>query len=385
MTLEHKRILLTGGTGFIGGRAIERLVLEEKANVRVLVRSYSSAARLARFPVEIVLGDLTNEESVRAAVKGCDAVLNCAHETLFDPATKELTAITAARVLGEAVLTESVPRVVHLSSSAVYGDTKSGDLDETTQWGPADHEYTFAKRDVEKFLAQMFVEKGVPVVILQPTIVYGPYGAAWTEGPLKQLKTGLVPLVDGGEGLCNAVYVDDVVDAMFTAALAEDIDGETILVSGAQPVTWRDFYAAFEAIIGQKSTVDMPYGQLFEMYQREQAAKRPINRFIANIRDPKVLWKISDWMVFRQMKQLVRLTTSEKRRSTLGARMVKKPSRPGPNKQLHTPNPTLLGLYSPKTHMKIDKARRLLNYDPQFSFERGMSITAEYARWARLS
>ncbi|MGI9287253.1 MAG: NAD-dependent epimerase/dehydratase family protein, partial [Pseudomonadales bacterium] len=76
MTFARKTILVTGATGFIGGRLVERLVLEEGANVRALVRNFSSASRIARFPVAMIRGDLTEADKVREAMQGCDVVFH---------------------------------------------------------------------------------------------------------------------------------------------------------------------------------------------------------------------------------------------------------------------------------------------------------------------
>src|SRR5262245_53989466 len=64
--LAGRRVLVTGGAGFIGGRLVERLVREAKADVRVLVRSFAGAARLARFPLDFARGDVLDRESLAA-------------------------------------------------------------------------------------------------------------------------------------------------------------------------------------------------------------------------------------------------------------------------------------------------------------------------------
>jgi len=77
-SLKGKRILVTGATGFIGGRVVERLVLEEGAEVVALVHQYRNAVRLARFSVHLIQGDVTDAECVTNAAEGCDAIVHAA-------------------------------------------------------------------------------------------------------------------------------------------------------------------------------------------------------------------------------------------------------------------------------------------------------------------
>ena len=75
--------------------------------------------------------------------------------------------------------------------------------------------------------------------VLQPTVVYGPFGVTWTVRPLEQLQDGGLLLINGGTGVCNAVYVDDVVDAMVRASTAPSAHGEAFLISGADAAAAR--------------------------------------------------------------------------------------------------------------------------------------------------
>ena len=81
VALRGRRVLVTGGSGFIGGRLVERLVRDCGAEVRVLVRGYASAARLARFALDFVHGDVTDAAAMTAAASGCDVVFHCAYGT----------------------------------------------------------------------------------------------------------------------------------------------------------------------------------------------------------------------------------------------------------------------------------------------------------------
>ena len=124
-----KRVLVTGGTGFIGGRLVEKLVLECNAKVRVLVRNFASASRIARFPIEMVHGNVTESDDVQAAVDGCDIVFHCAWEVQDSLSMERRVNVEGTRNVLQAALQAGVQRVVHLSTVLVYGATPDGDFD----------------------------------------------------------------------------------------------------------------------------------------------------------------------------------------------------------------------------------------------------------------
>lgn len=387
MIFEGKTILVTGASGFIGGRVVERLVLEEGANVRALVRNFSSASRIARFPIDMVHGDLIDADKVREAMQGCDIVFHCAHDS-SNAATKSGNAVLGTQIICEAALAAGVSRLVHLSTVAVHGTTNDGDIDEHMAWGPADHPYTSAKRATEKLVLDMAREQGLPGVILQPTIVYGPFCKAWTHQPVNDLKSGLVPLVDGGEGFCNAVYIDDLVDAMFLAATRPNVTAEVFLISGAEPVTWKKFYGAFESALGIQSTQVVAAEKLVQTQAAAAREKKALHKFLTWVRNPAVFWRIAKSPPFNLVIAALRKIMPKARRDQMASRVVQAPPKPSSaqaaDKSLHVPNETLLALYKPRTRVRIDKAKKLLGYAPKFDLERGMQLTSQYIHWANL-
>src|SRR5437899_10163551 len=102
MSLQGKKVLVTGGTGFIGGRLVERLVLEWGAQVRVLVRNFAHAVRVARFPIEMVPGDTTDANAMKSAAKGCDAIFHCAYGATADPEKQKAIALKAVEAVAQA-------------------------------------------------------------------------------------------------------------------------------------------------------------------------------------------------------------------------------------------------------------------------------------------
>ena len=131
MALNASTVLVTGATGFIGGRLVERLILEEGARVRVLLRDFAHAPRVARFPVEMIGGSVTDLDAVDRAAAGCDVIVHCAFGNSGTPEEKRAATIAGTEAVAEAARRAGVKRLVHLSTISVYGLPGDGDLDET--------------------------------------------------------------------------------------------------------------------------------------------------------------------------------------------------------------------------------------------------------------
>ena len=97
----------------------------------------------------------------------------------------------------------------------------------------------------------MICEEGLPATVLQPTHVYGPFGGYWTERQVEMFLSGPVVLPAPDDGICNAVYVDDVVHALSLAAVRDEAVGETFLISGVESTTWSEFYRQYARAVGR--------------------------------------------------------------------------------------------------------------------------------------
>jgi nucleoside-diphosphate-sugar epimerase len=387
VSLAGRRVLVTGATGFIGGRLVERLIVEQGAEVRVLVRNLAAAARLARFPVTVLRGDITSTPDLAVAIQGCDAVFHCAYGTSGSQKHRAYINREGTRRVLEASRAANVGRIVYLSTLMVYGQTTDGDLDETAPRRRFGNAYSDSKLEAE----QIALTSGLPVAVLQPTAVYGPYGGVWTESVIRALKAGRQILVNGGDGLGNAVYVDDLVSAMLLAAVKEEAVGEAFLVSSDEPVTWREMFGRFERMLGGgERTVDMTEAEALAWWRKSQRARpRLIGeglRIVKGERDIRErLERTREGVWLREMASTVLPESwQQKIKGRLAGGRSGRPASPDRELPIHPLPPKMIGFFRARTRVRIDKAKRILGYRPAFDFETGMDLTERWARWANL-
>ena len=264
--MRPARILVTGATGFIGSRLCELLSLEYRLPYRALVRDFARAVRIARLETELVAGDMADADSLARAVEGCDAVINLAHGDDRD-APRQTT------LLVDACIRARVRRLVHISSMAVHGPSPDASvLTEDTasirRWGEA---YSDAKAAAEAVVVAAGKRGAIEATVLRPTIVYGPYSFFVTP-IVHDARAGRISLIDGGQGLCNAVYVDDVCEAILAALERDDAVGGAYLINGDTRLTWREFITTFAGMVDGEKTI---HDHSLEDIRAHWHAKRP--------------------------------------------------------------------------------------------------------------
>jgi len=377
--LRGTRVLVTGATGFIGGRLVERLVREEGASVRALVRNFTNAPRIARFGIEMMPGDLLSAGVLDRAAEGCDVVFHCAYGAQGTDAERRVVNVQGTERVLAAALARHCRRVVHVSTMSVYGDPAQGDVDETAPRRYTGSAYGDSKIDAEN-AALGYCDKGLSVAVVQPTIVYGPWALTWTIKPLQQLQTGRVILVNDGDGTCNPVYIDDVVSAMLAAAQSPAAHKQAFLVSGDRPITWREFFEHYQRMLSASATVAMTADEARAHF----AASQPGGFVSESLRVLK--------REVRKREALVRehLSPTGAGRLALGVAeqltLLPRAGSPPPAVDavpIHPLPPSKVPMFAAKARFRADKAARLLGWRPAFDLDRGMAMTEEWARWAR--
>jgi dihydroflavonol-4-reductase len=248
--------LVTGSTGFIGSQICEAL-LEAGYHVRALLRATSSTKLLEELDVEATIGDITQPETLKKAMKGADIVIHTAAQVDYWRDSSQMYKVTvggAANVF-QAALDAGVQRLVHTSSVAALGVPETSGkpsqttlLNENHTWNyrPRWWRYGHAKHLSEKE-AQRFVALGLDVVIANPTSIYGPGDANRTSGELViQIARGMLPVaIPGG---MNIVHSADVAEGHL-AALERGRTGERYILGG-ENLTHARFFRMIAEIAG---------------------------------------------------------------------------------------------------------------------------------------
>ncbi len=232
-------VLVMGAGGYIGRRLVGRIAATRGLRpIRLLRRTDGVAGH----DIETRIADATRPKDFAEALRGSDVVVNCVGGT-----ARSMLAATA--VLYEVARRQPVRRIVHLSSMAVYGGA-TGVVTETTPGIPPLNHYAQAKLRCEE-LTREYLRDGGDAVILRPSCVFGPGDELWAGRLARLLHARRIgDLGADGDGICNLVYVDDLVDAIISVLKEPGVNGETLNVSAPDLPTWNEFLIRYAGAIG---------------------------------------------------------------------------------------------------------------------------------------
>jgi nucleoside-diphosphate-sugar epimerase len=256
MELHNKRVLITGANGFIGGRLAERLAQEEGATVRGLGHV---GARHAAPAQDSVIGDITDVNAVRRAVDGCDVVVHCAakqgHGMLND--FRRVNVDGTLNLLRTAHAA-NVVRFIHISTINVHGFPPPRDANADSPLVFSGDFYSISKAEGERAARQLCADYNLPITIIRPACTYGPRSDAWTMQPLRRVRRGAPVLIDKGDGICNAVYIDNLIDLILLALKNDAAIGQAFIGAEGRGVTWRKFYETYARMVGMDHVNSLP-------------------------------------------------------------------------------------------------------------------------------
>ena len=261
------KIFMTGATGFIGTSTARHLT-GQGHQLTCLVRDRSKATELGELGCDLVDGDLSDQDRLAVQMQGHDAVVhNAALYEVGIPesrhqALKEANIDGTANVLN-ACLQSNIPRVLYVSTCAVFGNTRHQIVDESFERPDLNFTsyYEETKYEAHQIASDLIKNQNLPCVIAQPAGVYGPGDHSALAGTINQFLDGKLPMMPFPEFGTGLAYVDDVASGLALILDKGEIGESYILTS--DNVTMREIIETSAKITGKKApSRAMPTGLL---------------------------------------------------------------------------------------------------------------------------
>jgi len=319
------RALVTGATGFTGTALCERLV-RDGWDVSAFVRPSSRKQRLEELGVRCIENDIASEDSVRRTFPDTDVVFHIAAAYRAEHADHDEFVhvnVDATRHMLEEAQRRDVSRFVHCSTVGVQGEIEDPPAAEDYRFKPGDH-YQESKLAGEQ-VALEFAGKGFAVSVVRPVGIYGPGDTRFLK-LFKPVAKGYFIMIGAGKSLYHMTFIDDLVEGFMLAATREEAIGEVFTIAGAEYTTLNELVGRIASALGVKR-------------RRFHIPLQP------------VLWAS---------------VVCDKLCRSLGVSPPLYPRR--------------VEFFMLDRAFSIDKARRLLGYEPKVSLDEGLRRTAEWYR-----
>ncbi len=241
---DNDLILITGATGFVGSHVAEQ-ARQKGFRTRALVRSTANTKLLQQLDVELVVGDLNDAASLQTACDGATVVVHCAAMVGDWGPTADYRRINVQgtrSLLDAAVTAGSLRRWVQVSSLGVYSGGDHYGTDETTE--PSVHGidgYTLTKVESEQLVREYVTQKNLPAVILRPGFIYGSRDRTVMPRLMQKLRTQKFAYLGNPDKLMNNTFVGNLCEAVWLAIDNDAVLGEVFNVRDPRAVSKQEF------------------------------------------------------------------------------------------------------------------------------------------------
>jgi nucleoside-diphosphate-sugar epimerase len=244
-------VLVTGGNGFVGRNLVDAL-LARGDRVRVLALPDEDVGGLEERGVAVFRGDVCRSETLHDPMRGVQGVV---HLAAMMHVWRPLADYHAVNVVGtanvaRAVLAAGARRLVHMSSSSVYGRSRRLPVDESFPLAPFDDPYPVTKAAGDRLVRDLAAAEGLPVVVLRPDQIFGPGDRLHFGATVARVRSGRGIVVGRGTNAIPLVYVADVVTALMLGLDRDGVTGEAFNITNDAPLTQREFLDAIASAIG---------------------------------------------------------------------------------------------------------------------------------------
>lgn len=247
-SLQNKKVLVTGATGFLGSRLAELLAAREGATVTGQGRNLEKASSLEEKGITLKKADLLNTDELASLVEGMDYIFHAAAMLEGDRETGQKVNVNATRELIRLAGKAGASRFIHISTVGVYDMPREGDIDES--YPLAIHHpsmYNATKAQAEIVAAEMAKATNIELSIIRPSMIYGPGPGIWSEGMFKFILNKEPVFMGDGSTHFLPVYIDDVCEAAMLCAKVPEAAGEAFNISDVT-TNWKYFMKHYAAI-----------------------------------------------------------------------------------------------------------------------------------------
>lgn len=279
-----RKILVTGGTGFLGRRIIQRLV-DEGYPVRVLARISSNIEPLKKLAVEIVLGDVGDRASVNQALNDIAVVIHAAAATSRSQQDCESVTVLGTRNVLESCKANGIEKLVYISSCSVYGVADYQDHQVVTEESGLERfpwrrgAYSASKQQAEALVTEAMNAGDFPIVVLRPGTIYGLGGEIFTPMIGLSLANQVFLVFGSGQFVLPLVYVDNVADAVFLCLKTHEADYQIFNVVDTEEITKKRYMEGLvKKLYPQSQLVYLPYWLLYGLTWIQERVFRVLRR-----------------------------------------------------------------------------------------------------------
>jgi dihydroflavonol-4-reductase len=302
------KILVTGASGFIGSQLVRRLKQTDH-QVFCLVRKTSNIRLLEELGVSLIIGDVTDQNSLVQGMKGCDWVMNLANVYSFwepDKRVFTLVNLEGTRNIMESALQTNISKIIHVSTVVIYGKPQDIPFTEESQVGSVRFsEYSRTKYMGDQIAWEYYQKKGLPLVVIYPAAVLGPGDPKATGKYIQNLIHRRLPATVFDYSFFTFVHVRDVAEAILRAAEKENNIGQKYIIGKYQLI-----FGEINRMVSEISGVPLPKIHLPDLLTMINAH---LLTALANLIKKPPLWGMAiDQM--RVMKEGVRADGSKAER-----------------------------------------------------------------------
>jgi UDP-glucose 4-epimerase len=255
------RVLVTGGSGFIGSHVVDKLI---DAGIEPVIYDRRPSSHHGSSEVETVIGDLLDRDALRKAMEGCNAVAHLAAYADVGVVAEQPLAAEETNVRGTIAVLEAAretgARVIYGSTIWVYGASGDGLLTEDEPLGLPGHLYTASKLAGEMYCTSYAELYGVPSTILRFGIPYGPRARPAAVIPIfvsNALKNKPITIAGDGRQTRRFVYVEDLAEGV-VAAIERGAAKRVYNLAGDETVTIRELAGIVSELVGDTAIEHTP-------------------------------------------------------------------------------------------------------------------------------